>query len=178
MFTDLKKYRLWYDGKKSYNYNQLCAAYFQTDDVIHHPVFITETNDKFEHFFKQIYHTYPIKDTCDDIECDLFPSIDTSFNLREYILECFINKNINESCDDSLKSKFERIEYELSCFDKLKKQDLLYIVIHITNYLNTNKIVWSARGSSSASYVLYVLGIHHIDSFLYDLDPTEFFKIV
>ena len=117
-------------------------------------------------------------DQRDDIECDLFPSIDTSFNLREYILECFINKNINESCDDSLKSKFERIEYELSCFDKLKKQDLLYIVIHITNYLNTNKIVWSARGSSSASYVLYVLGIHHIDSFLYDLDPTEFFKIV
>jgi DNA polymerase III alpha subunit len=32
------------------------------------------------------------------------------------------------------------------------------------------------RGSSVASYVLYLLGVHRIDSMFYDLDPSEFLR--
>lgn len=178
MFTELKKYRLWYDGKKSYTYDQLCAAFFDVEDGIQQPIFITENDERFEQYFKLEYINYPIKVNCDDINCDILPSVDTSYNIYDYVIECFIDKNINETDEDILNLKLERIEQELQYFKILQKEILLYMVVSITNYFNLNKIVWSARGSSSASYVLYVLGVHHIDSFLYELDPKEFFKIV
>jgi DNA polymerase III alpha subunit len=43
--------------------------------------------------------------------------------------------------------------------------------------MRDNNIVWGVgRGSSVASYVLYLLGIHKIDSIKYNLSPDEFFK--
>jgi DNA polymerase III alpha subunit len=38
-------------------------------------------------------------------------------------------------------------------------------------------MIWGVgRGSSVASYVLYLLGVHRIDSMFYDLDPSEFLR--
>jgi DNA polymerase III alpha subunit len=43
--------------------------------------------------------------------------------------------------------------------------------------MKENKIVWGVgRGSSVASYVLYLIGVHRIDSIKYDLDIREFLK--
>jgi DNA polymerase III alpha subunit len=43
--------------------------------------------------------------------------------------------------------------------------------------MRENNIVWGVgRGSSVASYVLYLLGIHKIDSIKYQLDIREFLK--
>jgi DNA polymerase III alpha subunit len=42
---------------------------------------------------------------------------------------------------------------------------------------NKNNIVHGVgRGSSTSSYVLYLLGVHFIDSIKYDLDINEFLK--
>jgi len=38
-------------------------------------------------------------------------------------------------------------------------------------------VIWGVgRGSSVASYVLYLLGVHRIDSMFYDLDVAEFLR--
>jgi len=38
-------------------------------------------------------------------------------------------------------------------------------------------MIWGVgRGSSVASYVLYLLDVHRIDSMFYDLDPSEFLR--
>jgi DNA polymerase III alpha subunit len=43
--------------------------------------------------------------------------------------------------------------------------------------MQDNRIIWGVgRGSSVASYVLYKLGVHRIDSMYYDLDPQEFLR--
>ena len=43
--------------------------------------------------------------------------------------------------------------------------------------LKTNSIVWGVgRGSSVASYVLFLLGVHKIDSVKYNLDWREFLR--
>ena len=40
-----------------------------------------------------------------------------------------------------------------------------------------NRIIWGVgRGSSVASFVLYKLGVHRIDSLHYNLDPGEFLR--
>jgi DNA polymerase III alpha subunit len=43
--------------------------------------------------------------------------------------------------------------------------------------MRENKIVWGVgRGSSVASFVLYLIGIHRINSIQYDLDFHEFMR--
>jgi DNA polymerase III alpha subunit len=43
--------------------------------------------------------------------------------------------------------------------------------------MRENNVVWGVgRGSSVASYVLYLLGVHKIDSIKYNLDIEEFLK--
>jgi len=43
--------------------------------------------------------------------------------------------------------------------------------------MRRNNIVWGlGRGSSTASYVLYLLGVHKINSLYYDLSIEEFLK--
>ena len=43
--------------------------------------------------------------------------------------------------------------------------------------MRENRVIWGVgRGSSVASYVLYLLGVHRIDSMFYDLDPQEFLR--
>ena len=40
-----------------------------------------------------------------------------------------------------------------------------------------NRVIWGVgRGSSVASYVLYKLGIHRVDSMFYELDIDEFLR--
>jgi DNA polymerase III alpha subunit len=48
---------------------------------------------------------------------------------------------------------------------------------YIVDTLRTNNIVWGVgRGSSVASYVLYLIGVHKIDSIKYNIPIEEFFK--
>ena len=43
--------------------------------------------------------------------------------------------------------------------------------------MRENNIVWGVgRGSSVSSYVLYLIGVHKVDSIKYNLDVTEFLK--
>ena len=47
----------------------------------------------------------------------------------------------------------------------------------IVDTLKKNNIVWGVgRGSSVASYVLHIIGVHKIDSVKYNLPIEEFFK--
>jgi DNA polymerase III alpha subunit len=55
--------------------------------------------------------------------------------------------------------------------------DLLRYLTYLVEIMKSNSIIWGVgRGSSVASYVLYKLGVHRIDSMYYDLDPLEFLR--
>ena len=55
--------------------------------------------------------------------------------------------------------------------------DVLQFLKYMVDTLRENNIVWGVgRGSSVASYVLYLLGVHKVNSIKYDLDPTEFLR--
>jgi DNA polymerase III alpha subunit len=48
---------------------------------------------------------------------------------------------------------------------------------YVVDTLRSNNIVWGVgRGSSVASYVLFIIGVHKIDSVKYKLPINEFFK--
>ena len=70
-----------------------------------------------------------------------------------------------------------RVTVELELFIQHNMFDLLFYLKYLVDTMRENKIVWGVgRGSSVASYVLYLLGVHKIDSIKYDLDIHEFLK--
>lgn len=73
--------------------------------------------------------------------------------------------------------QLKRVDQELDLFIKHGMLDLLFYLKYLVDTMRANDIVWGVgRGSSVASYVLYLLGVHRIDSIKYELDIHEFLK--
>lgn len=80
---------------------------------------------------------------------------------------------------DQCKSEAElqRVGQELLLYQDRNLFDLLRFMKYLVDTLRENNIVWGVgRGSSVASYVLYLIGVHKINSMFYDLDIGEFLK--
>jgi DNA polymerase III alpha subunit len=70
-----------------------------------------------------------------------------------------------------------RVAEELRLFAKHDMIPVLKTMKYIVDTLRANNIVWGVgRGSSVASYVLHVIGVHKIDSIKYNIPIEEFFK--
>ena len=54
---------------------------------------------------------------------------------------------------------------------------LLKHLLFLVDHFRKNNIVWGVgRGSSVASFVLYLIGIHKVNPLKYDLDIKDFLK--
>lgn len=70
-----------------------------------------------------------------------------------------------------------RVATELALFQQHNMLNLLNWVKYFVDTCRENKVLWGlGRGSSVASYVLFLMGLHKVDSLKYDLDIKEFFK--
>jgi DNA polymerase III alpha subunit len=73
--------------------------------------------------------------------------------------------------------QLQRCGQELLLYQERELFDLLRYLVYLVDVMKSNNIIWGVgRGSSVASYVLYKLEIHRIDSMYYDLDPLEFLR--
>lgn len=74
-------------------------------------------------------------------------------------------------------AELQRCGQELLLYQERNLFDLLRYLTYLVDVMKQNGIIWGVgRGSSVASYVLYKLGVHRIDSMYYDLDPQEFLR--
>ena len=80
-----------------------------------------------------------------------------------------------EKCQND-EEKF-RVQTEYSLFEKKKFVKVLQFLIYFVDTLRANNIVWGVgRGSSVASFCLFLIGVHKINPMLYNLDHTEFLR--
>ena len=71
----------------------------------------------------------------------------------------------------------ERVTEELRLFAKHNMIPVLKTMKYVVDTLRANNVVWGVgRGSSVASYVLHIIGVHKIDSIKYNIPIEEFFK--
>jgi|TARA_B110000858_G_scaffold198444_1_gene265113 DNA polymerase III alpha subunit len=111
-----------------------------------------------------------------------FDRINT-YNIPEHYKELdvreYVSKLVESKCRDSdisVNAK-ARVEMELAMFEERKLFPVLQILIYIVDTMRKHSLVWGVgRGSSVASYVLYVLDVHKINSLTYNLDIKEFLK--
>ena len=74
-------------------------------------------------------------------------------------------------------AELQRAGEELLLFQERDMFVLLRYLKYLVDTMRTNNIVWGVgRGSSVASFVLFLLGIHRINSLYYDLSIDEFLK--
>lgn len=77
----------------------------------------------------------------------------------------------------STDAELQRCGEELLLYQERNLFDLLRYLKYLVDVMTEHRLIWGVgRGSSVASYVLYKLGVHKIDSMYYELDPHEFLR--
>lgn len=93
---------------------------------------------------------------------DQFKQLD----IAEYVLRLCKNEQ-----------QLQRVGQELLLYQERGLFDLLKYLHYLVTVMQSNNIIWGVgRGSSVASYVLYLLQVHKIDSMFYELDINEFLR--
>ena len=74
-------------------------------------------------------------------------------------------------------AELQRCGHELLLYQERNLFNLLRFLKYLVDTMINNQVTWGVgRGSSVASYVLYKLGVHRIDSMFYELDVEEFLR--
>jgi DNA polymerase III alpha subunit len=108
-----------------------------------------------------------------------YPIPPTEINASEWFIPKDYCPNLTETLYSMCKTEEQtaRVRQELELYSKHKMYDVLCVMKYVVDTLRQNNIVWGVgRGSSVASYVLYLIGVHKIDSIKYKLPIEEFFK--
>jgi len=75
------------------------------------------------------------------------------------------------------REQIERVTMEMDLFEALNFLPVLRLLCFLVDHWRANGVVWGVgRGSSVASYCLYLIGVHRIDSLAYQLDISEFLR--
>lgn len=88
------------------------------------------------------------------------------FDIESYLLSLCTNSE-----------ETSRVKTELSLYNKHNMIVLLRFLKFLVDSMRNNNILWGVgRGSSVASYCLFLLGVHKVNSIKYELDINEFLK--
>jgi len=96
----------------------------------------------------------------------LMPDEYKNFDIAKYILSLCATEE-----------ELQRAGQELLLYQEKDMFDLLKYLKYLVDVMRKNNIVWGVgRGSSVSSFVLFLLGVHRINSLYYDLSIDEFLK--
>lgn len=88
-----------------------------------------------------------------------------------------IDSYVLSKIDLSNQIEVDRIVEELQEFKKRNMYQLLQWLIYFVDTCTEKNIVWGVgRGSSVSSYVLYLIGVHKINSIKFNLPWTDFLR--
>ena len=100
-----------------------------------------------------------------------------TYNIPEHYKTLDVKEYVRKLVEQGDSDQTGRVEMELTMFEERGLFPVIQILIYIIETMRKHKLVWGVgRGSSVASYVLYLLGVHKIDSLKHNLDIKEFLK--
>lgn len=171
-FSELKDRILWYDGSSSFSANKLADFILNGDDITE---FFVSSEDKSVKNYNSYNHDNPLLVKYDISELDTswkFPKQYSDLDLDTFFLSFISKLNLNDK-------ESNRIHKELQLVRDLNMENLFRSIIFILDVFKNNNIVWGVgRGSSCASYLLYLIDLHMVNPVKYDIPENEFFKNV
>jgi DNA polymerase III alpha subunit len=175
--TDLSDYTLWYDGVIEVDPRHLEDLFLKDVDPKKIAVrSLTPDVVKYNRLAKDKITTKEEIDP-DKISFDWkIPPEYLAIDVVEYVWNAFWAKQPKIAPKDEF-TRIDRIERELREYDARGLLDILRVLIYTVDMFKQHKVVWGVgRGSSCASYVLYLLGVHSVDPIKYAIPLEEFFK--
>lgn len=96
----------------------------------------------------------------------IFPAIYQQIDVLSWLLDkCKTDEEVS------------RVNLEYVLFEKHNLVMLLRLFIFLVDYMRKNKFVWGVgRGSSVSSYILYLIGVHRVNSLKYSLQISDYLK--
>ncbi len=169
MYTDIY-------GQQIYNENDLLGIYMTNPEFNSSGNILVETDINFDdnleienipNLIKYVTDSKSIQELDEERFNNWFmPEEYRNFDIAAYVLSLC-------NTDEEL----QRVGKELLLYQKRDMFVLLQYLKYLVDTMRNNNIVWGVgRGSSVASFVLFLLGVHKINSLYYDLPIEEFLK--
>ena len=162
-------------GQLIYNQNDLCDLFLQdptrtiTNALVDSPI---EFNG-----FLSLENLPNLKQYNNlNLSLEEFDKINQSnWNMPKEYQTFDIAKWVLDQCKNE--DELQRAGEELIKFQERNMFVLLQYLKYLVDTMRKNNVIWGVgRGSSVASFVLFLIGIHRINSLYYDLSIDEFLK--
>lgn len=165
-------------GRAYLSSDDLCALLYKNPKTSFDDVAVKDPdlyNSAISHFYLDLS---PLKkyEEIHDLTLEEFDAINTSnWHMPQEYKDLNIVDYLVGLCNSD--DELYRVADELLLFQERNLFDLLRFLKYMVDVFKTNDVVYGiGRGSSTASYVLYLLGVHKVNSIVYDLDIREFLK--
>lgn len=165
-------------GRVAFNEDGLVALLKQRKDISESKVLNGDWVQTYQKSCDYTQETYTALKVLEDIDTSIeefdskrqhtwfIPDLYKSMDVFEYLLS---------KC--STQEQMERVAEEWILYSDRDLVSLLKLMIYLIQVFRDNGIVWGVgRGSSVSSYILYLIGVHKIDSMKYNLEISEFLK--
>ena len=162
-------------GQLIFNQNDLCELFLQ-DPTRTISNALVDSPIEFNGFLsiENIPNLTPYQDTNISLE-EFDKTNQLNWNMPKEYYDLDIAKWVLDQCKNE--DELQRAGDELIKFQERNMFVLLQYLKYLVDTMRENNIVWGVgRGSSVASFVLFLIGIHRINSLYYQLDIGEFLK--
>ena len=175
--TTLQDRVLWYDGHLSLPPERLFDAISRgISPSLLHPTHVTEDVLQYNKMVNKDQH-FNVKHHVDTLSLEWsYPAAYKSIDVEGFVFD-ILEQEIDGMTKDEKLKRINRTVHELDLFFAYSLSDVLKLMIFIIDTFEKRGIVWGVgRGSSVSSYVLYLLGVHDVDSVEYDLPIEDFLR--
>ena len=162
-------------GQQIYNEMELCLLYLQDPNRTIKRALV-ENDIKFDEVLQLENSPELIQYSKLDMTVEQFDNqMQSNWLMPEQYKTMDIAQYVLNQCQGE--AELQRAGKELLLFQERDMFVLLRYLKYLVDTMRENNILWGVgRGSSVASFVLFLLGIHRINSLYYDLSIDEFLK--
>jgi DNA polymerase III alpha subunit len=164
-------------GRSIINDNELADLFYTNPQLNIDDIAITNP-EKYNSAIKSLYIDYkPLQKlaTLNGTIHDYHANNQQEWFMPQEYKDLDIAKWVLERCVDQ--NELQRAGQELMEYAERGLLPLLQYLKYLVDTMRNNNVVWGVgRGSSVASFVLYLIGVHRIHSLRQNLDFTEFMR--
>lgn len=178
-YTVLKNRKLWLDGDSTVETNALADTVLK-GMKIKPGIFVSEMTDEIKNFNRLSTYQLEVKTENRPLTYDWnIPDSYKKMNLTTYMLGLLDTEieRLGNLTVEEIDERVDRVGLELETYYNHNCDQLLRAAIYIIDTFREKNVVWGiGRGSSCSSYILYLVGVHAIDSVKFELDITDFLR--
>ncbi len=162
-------------GQPVYTESDICNLYMSNPDIVLKRIIVEESiqisdiidTTTIPKFIAQVPNILTVEEFDQTSQTKWFiPESYKDFDIAKYVLD---------QCKTD--EELQRAGQELLLFFERDMFPLLIYLKYLVDTMRKHNVIWGVgRGSSVASFVLFLLGVHKINSLYYDLNIDEFLK--